>query len=400
MRINILKKESAETLWRHVTHDRTGSFAARLLRGLLWCLERPYRLWMLVRNTCYTHGYFASSQPPHSYVVSIGNLAVGGSGKTPLTQLLAEELLKLDQTMRSAAKEPLALAILSRGYRSQCEQAKGYLIFHTTPYHNPAPYLPSPFECGDEPCLLAQSLPGVWFGIGPNRLDIATRLAKKGVQLFLLDDGFQHRRLKRQCDLVLLDADRPFANQHCLPRGALREMPNALARASMIILYPVRDSAQFSCSCQQIAAYTKAPIVGMNLRVVGASQVGPAQESMQLSHLQGAKVALLCGIARPERFAATAKGLGCLIVAQEFLADHAVVSKEQLMDFCRRAVEQKAQYVLCTEKDAVKLNALDGLDFASLPLPLYFLRIQMQPVEGVEAWNALVQAIYKEACQE
>lgn len=372
-----------------------------LLKWILWWIEWPYRLWMEIRNIGYTYGFFASSQPPYSYVVSIGNLSVGGSGKTPLTELLTQELLALDQTLSTSSSEegssPFDLAILSRGYHSRCEASGGHLIFHTAPYNALLPYLPSPVECGDEPCLLAGRLSGIWFGVGKNRLDLAKRLAKKGVRLFLLDDGFQHRRLARQCDIVLLDAEEPFANQHCLPRGPLREAPRALARASWIILYPVRDSAQFLRSCKHIAPYTKAPVIGMAPRVMGAYVVSVAKSPLQsipLSALKGAKLALLCGIARPERFMETIESLGCFIVAQEILADHASFSPEQLMAFFKCAVERNAQYVLCTEKDAVKLSALEASLLTSLPLPLLFLRIQLHPVERTDEWDALVQAIY------
>lgn len=379
----------------------------RLMRPLSSGLKWPYRLFMALRNRGYTSGLFASSQPQGSYVVSIGNLSVGGSGKTPLTELLAKQLLALDHAskrkMQSETQEtPPWLAILSRGYRSRCEKAGSHLLFHTAYRHARSSFLPSPAECGDEPYMLAQRIPGVWFGIGRNRLDLAMRLAEKGVRLFLLDDGFQHRRLKRQCDLVLLDAENPFANHQLFPRGPLREPPCSLARAGTVILYPVRDMQQFSRSRQQVASHTKAPCVGMAPVVTGAYFIFGAQtqahsecpELLPLSCLKDASVAVLCGIARPERFIATLKSLECRIIMQSILADHDAPSLEVLTQFAASAAARGAQYLVCTEKDAVKWTTQSGCELFQLALPILFLRIELRVVAGEAEWDALVQHIY------
>ena len=269
---------------------------------------------MALRNIAYSTGVFSSASPSQSYVVSIGNLSVGGSGKTPLTELLVKHLMALDQASKQVTcsdvptgSAPLSLAILSRGYRSQCDRTGNQLLFHSPSKDQLGHGLPCVSVCGDEPYMLAKRLSGVWFGIGRDRLKNALELEKKGVRLFILDDGFQHRRLKRQLDLVLLDAENPFANQQLLPCGPLRQPPKSLKRASAIVLYPVRDAMQFSRSCEQIRAYSQAPIVGMAPRVVEVQEVGaqgvnsenPEGGVIPLAALKGQPVALFCALPVP-----------------------------------------------------------------------------------------------------
>lgn len=354
---------------------------------------------MALRNSAYHVKAIASFKPPQSYVVSIGNLSVGGSGKTPLTEKLTKELLSLYQASKGwqEASQPLPFAILSRGYKGRSTSTGGHLIFRTSRKKDQV-LVPSASECGDEPYSLAQHLAGIWFGIGKNRRDLSLSLAKKGVRFFILDDGFQHRRLERDCDIVLLDAEEPFANHYVLPRGPLREPPGSLKRADVIVLYSVKDSEQFLRSCKKIAPFTKAPVIGMAPRVTGMHVLSETlgQKQVPLNQLKGALVGAWCGIARPERFMETVISLGCQIVAEEVLADHGRPSKQQLIDFANRAAAQGACYLLCTEKDAVKWNVHESA-LPSLPLPLFFLRIELSVVEGAEKWNALVQKMYAKA---
>lgn len=395
-----------ESFWRKVIEDLApfktdDSFLTRcviwLLRPICWGLQWPYRCVMAMRNSAYTSGFFSSSKPPKSYIVSVGNLSVGGSGKTPLTDLLTRHLLELDQ----AVSRGLSLAILSRGYLSQCDKRDSQLLFRSPSSLQPG-ILPSSLECGDEPYMLAQRLAGIWFGIGRNRLELSFKLAEKGVNLFILDDGFQHRRLKRDCDIVLLDAEHPFANQQLFPRGPLREPPQSLSRASAVILYPVKDATQFLRSCEQVKTYTQVPIVGMTSIVVGVHLLSEAsvwgQNSfIPLSELKGTSVALFCGIARPERFRRSVESLGCSVVSEKFFGDHATPEVQELIRFAEHAATQGARYLLCTEKDAVKWNGPSNPNMPLLPklaLPLLFLRIEMCPVAGEEHWDALVQSIY------
>lgn len=335
---------------------------------------------MFVRGYAYTHGWCAALRPANTFIVSIGNLSVGGSGKTPLTELLTGQLLALDKRV--------SLAILSRGYKSKCDRKGTWLIFKASSSCHITPE-----ECGDEPYLLAKRLPGIWFGIGRKRIETAEVLSKKGVRFFILDDGFAHRRLQRDMDVVLLDAENPFENFQLLPRGKLREAPKALQRASVVVLYPVQSHAQFMRSSESISPFTSALVVGMALKVVGAYALddSPLLNPIPLSQLTNAPAALFCGIARPERFIDTVVSLGCRIVAQEIFADHEAPTTKQLSDFCERAAAAGACFVLCTEKDAAKCSSYVLLS----TLPLIFLRIELVCVERKEQWDQTVQAIFK-----
>lgn len=350
---------------------------------------------MRLRNLSYRLKVASSFKPSQSYIVSIGNLSVGGSGKTPLTEKLMKDLLALYQASKSpkSVQAPLPFAILSRGYKSRCDLTNGQLIFRSG-YQSEQLILPAPSECGDEPCSLAKHLPGIWFGIGRNRRELAFTLAKQGVKFFILDDGFQHLRLERSHDVVLLDAEEPFANGHMLPRGPLREPLSSLKRADLVVLYPVKNTQQFLTSSKKIESFTKAPVVGMHSVVTGAYALFNTQENLSLEQMQGALVAVWCGIARPERFVATVVSLGCQIVAKKMFADHERPSKQQLIDFAADAFSKGARYMLCTEKDAIKWIGDEAL---ALALPSFFLRIELRVIEGAEKWKNLLQQMYQEA---
>ena len=276
-------------------------------------------------------------------VISVGNLAVGGRGKTPLVELTASML-------REAGR---SVAVLSRGYG-------GSFRGEALVVSNGERVLAGAEEAGDEPVMLARALPGVMVAVGRDRARLGRRVEERlGVDVHVLDDGFQHLRLERDLDLVCVDAgdlgDRP------LPAGALREGPAALERADLVAV-----SAEEEEEAQAAVE-------------VLASRLGPARvfrvrrRAAGFVDLTGApavpprRALLLSGIARPERFAADVAAQGVAVAGHAVFADHHRFSSDELRRVLARAAEAGAEAVVTTAKDAVRLPS-----FADVPPMLVF----------------------------
>ncbi|HET8646496.1 MAG TPA: tetraacyldisaccharide 4'-kinase [Vicinamibacteria bacterium] len=263
-------------------------------------------------------------------VVSVGNLSLGGSGKTPLVALVA----------RLLQAEGLSVAVLSRGYGGTFDGDALVVSDGQTVQVNAS-------VAGDEPVMLARQLPGVVVAVGRRR-DRAGALveARFGPRVHVLDDGFQHLRLCRDLDLLCVAGadlgDRP------LPAGRLRENASAAARASALL---VEDEASVPSAAANMPAFT------WRRRVEGFSDLGGAPCAAP------GRPFLLAAIARPERFAADAAGHAAP-VGQAFFRDHHRFSARDLDDVARRAASAGADALLTTAKDAERLPR----DFAALPV--------------------------------
>ncbi|MBS0621071.1 MAG: tetraacyldisaccharide 4'-kinase [Verrucomicrobia bacterium] len=301
-----------------------------------------YQLGLWVRHFAYDRGIFRTTRLSVP-VVSVGNLAMGGTGKTPLVHLLANTL-----------KEKMRLAILTRGYRSQIERSRGI---------KKIPADLSAKECGDEPLFLARKT-GVPVWVGIDRIESGKRAIAEGAECLLLDDGMQHRRLKRDLEIVLIHADNPF--------GLLRDSPARLKYADCIVLNPIQDAAQFEKLKKNLSKYTHAPVVGVRAEVVDKEKFVPG------------KVGLFCGIGNPHQFVRTVQGLNQEIVETLFLPDHGAIEEEELDRFVEKCRDKGADMVVCTEKDYVKLS------YHPHVIPI---AIELKIVEGKEHWDALLTTL-------
>ena len=194
----------------------------------------------------YEKGWMRRYVPPVPLVISVGNIVAGGTGKTPVTLLLA-----------GAFYERFTVAILSRGYRSKAEKLDAPVLL----CEGQGPTFPASY-CGDEPYLFAQRLPKAIVIVGGDRKKASFLAAKAGAQAIFLDDGMQHRRLVRDFDVVVVDVGDPFGQGYFLPRGFLRDDICSLARANLIILNHINDSEQFTSVKMQLEPYSLAPIIG------------------------------------------------------------------------------------------------------------------------------------------
>lgn len=360
--------KNLEKFYLDIVTGRRKGVISFVLRILLWLLSWPYRLAVSCRNWVFDRGWVRRYFPPVPVVMSIGNIVIGGTGKTPVTLMIAKEFY-----------DEFLIAILSRGYRSHAESL-------TTPIvlcHGEGP-MQSPYFCGDEPFLLAQNLPRAFVVVGKDRHKASDLAAKAGAQLVLLDDGMQHRRLARDFEIIVMDTGDPFGQGHFLPRGLLREGISSLSRADLIILNHTTDQVQFQSLKEQLAKYSKAPVVGTKMEVLQVMSF----QGEELPSIKDKKVGIFCGIAHPEYFYRTVEHQGAQIIDNTYVADHHGFEPAALANFGRQCREKGAEMLLCTEKDRVKIPHTLGID-----LPVAWLKMGLQLVEGQSDYIAFMDKV-------
>lgn len=335
--------------------QRKGPLAS-MLKLLLWLLSWPYRFAVFLRNKAYDWNWLLTRKAPIP-VISIGNISAGGTGKTPITQWIAKQLMAHRK-----------VAISSRGYKSKAEAQDQVLVLD--PQH-PAP----PQVCGDEALLHQQELPAAIVVSGADRLLAAETAAAHGAEVILVDDGFQRRSLHRSLDIVVIDASDPWGHGHLLPRGFLREPLSALCRADLLILSKVTDSGAAQRIKDELRSYSQAPIVMTRLRASGVT----FHDGHKAPSLQGHNVAMLCGIGNPQAFRQTIGELGGQIVLERLLADHESLSLSELQRFATLAQSHGADFIVCTEKDYIKLTVSD------LPLRLAWISTVVEALGDLRA---------------
>lgn len=361
-------KRHLENYFLDVITGRRKGVIVFLLKILLWLVSCPFRLLVACRNWAFDHGWVSRYYPPVPVVISIGNIVVGGTGKTPVTLMIAQEFY-----------EEFLIAVLSRGYRSPAEKLSMPIILSK----GEGP-MQSALFCGDEPFLLSQNLPKALVIVGRDRHQASDMAAKAGAQLILLDDGMQHRRLARDFEVVVMDSSDPFGQGYFLPRGLLREGVRSLSRADLIILNHVNDKKIFEDVKKKLSKHTKAPVVGTCMEVI---QIKGQKDNVILS-LEGKKVGIFCGIAHPDYFYKTVAQHGGIIVDSAFSADHLSLESNVLADFARQCKNKGAEMLLCTEKDKVKIEDSDG--FA---LPIFWMKMRLNLVEGKNEWEIFMNKI-------
>ncbi len=266
-------------------------------------------------------------------VISIGNLSVGGTGKTPTTIWLAQQLLDRGNTV----------GVLTRGYGGSNEGKAAIMVSDGS-----GPVVGAEVA-GDEAVLLAQQLPNVPVAVCARRAEAGRLLLENHpVDVILLDDGFQHVQLQRDADLVLVDGDRPVENGFTLPRGPLREPPRALGRADLVMAR-VGSTGMLPGNRTVLAHYTRARLVTVTTTVTGITDM----DGNPVTGRSGMRVVGACGIARPERFRRSLEKLGLTVVDFVPFADHAAFQSGDVANLVRRAAGADA--VVVTAKDAVKL---------------------------------------------
>jgi tetraacyldisaccharide 4'-kinase len=360
-----MKLSRLESYYLDLIKGKKQGIFASVLRGILLVFSWIFQGIVYCRNKAFDKGWLRRYSPPVPLVISIGNFVAGGTGKTPVTLMLAQEFYV-----------NYLIAILSRGYRSPAENlpAPLWLSRGQGPMH-PASY------CGDEPFLLAQNLPKTLVFVGKDRHKSSNMAAKAGAQVILLDDGMQHRRLARDLEVIVIDAGDPFGYGYFLPRGLLREGLKSLSRADLMILNHIVDHDHFIRVQTVIANYSKAPLIGTRMEVAEIV----ALENRQPLSLKDQVVGLFCGIAHPDYFEATVCKEGARVVGRYIVADHENFDFEALALFAEACRKEGAAYIVCTEKDEVKLK-----DHPPLALPIVWIKMKLVVVEGEGLWKDFV----------
>jgi tetraacyldisaccharide 4'-kinase len=307
--------------------------------SLLWPLSLFYGAVAALRARAYAREIFRQRRLD-GVVISVGNLTVGGTGKTPMVLWIAERLLA----------EGESVGILTRGYRgksaafaAESKTASGPEIISTS----------------DEVQLLKSRLAdGVLFGIGADRYKNGLALAGRGVKWFILDDGFQHLQLARNVDVVLIDASKPFGGGHLLPAGRLREPRGALKRADVIVITRSNHAPAIE---SVVRHYSSAPIFYAHteldsVRSRWGSQLLPAE-------LRGKALFAFCGIGNPGAFYSDLREWGFQIVGHKSFRDHHRFTSAEMAEIEKEAREAGATELICTEKDSFNLpETLTSMD--------------------------------------
>jgi tetraacyldisaccharide 4'-kinase len=328
----------AEIYYRQLVSGERQGFADRLLLKFLELLSIMYTLVMRWRAVAYACGVLPIKRLPVP-VISVGNITMGGTGKTPTVLMLTRELMA----------RGLSVAVLTRGYG-------GSLEGETRVVSDGKTLLLTPAEAGDEPCLLASSLPGLMVIMGSDRYS-AGKLALSGFtpDCFILDDGFQHQRLARDLDIVLLDSSSPFGNGRTVPAGFLREPLSALKRAGLVIFTRCEPGATLPeklpvevnqcCSSHMLTGYT--PLRGGDLH--------------PFTGLDGRRIIAFCGIAAPASFFEALELCGVKLVSTLAFPDHTEYGPKEMEALGRLKRQFRADCFITTAKDAVKLAPYDGI---------------------------------------
>ncbi|MFH1066735.1 MAG: tetraacyldisaccharide 4'-kinase [bacterium] len=368
-----------------ILERRYGKRAA-LLRIFLYFLSIFYGWLMRLRWQLYENRLF------HSYstgclVISVGNMTVGGTGKTPVVEHIA-------RTLHQAGRR---VAILSRGYKSvpmpfwKRMWRKFTLREHSSPprvVSDGRALLLDSEKAGDEPYMLASNLRGVVVLVDKDRIKSAHYATfELGVDTLVLDDGYQYLPLKERINLVLVDRQAPFGNRHILPRGTLREPKDHLRRSDVIFLTKC-DGSDLSALKGELRRYNRhAEILECAHRPRYLQDLF-TDERIPLEYLKGKKVGAVCGIAMPESFEEGLKSLGAEIIYSRHYADHHRYNNQEVLNAVNRTRARGGHALVTTEKDAVRLPKVHRGD-----LPVYFLRVEIDLQGGKETFEECVLRI-------
>ena len=287
------------------------------------------------RNFFFDHGLIRIHRVP-APVVSFGNITVGGTGKTPLAIHLSRRLIE----------EGLRPVVLSRGYGSN---GRGTRIVS-----DGAAILLGPVEAGDEPVLIARSVPGLPVVVDPDRVRGAREaILRFAPSVLLLDDGFQHRRLARDLDIVLLDAHDPFGRYALLPAGLLREPFSGLSRSDLFVLTHAPREEPLSTLTSVLRRFNdRAPILRASHVPAGIESLSGPDPPPTLSE---ARVFGFCAIGNPEGFRSTLLDAGARISGFSAFRDHHRFGPGEIASIAAEARDAGAEYVVTTQKDAIRL---------------------------------------------
>lgn len=360
----------------------------RKMGGASWLISIPLAPLLLLsalfgRMASWRLAFFAKkarAEPLDLFIISVGNLTSGGSGKTPLVQLLAEVL------------RPLSPAVLSRGYRSRFFRSSTLISDEMGPLY--------PVQlCGDEPYLLALCTQAPII-IDKDRVRGAKFASQHlRARALLLDDGFQHQQLFRNCDILLIEASHIDQEPLCLPAGPQRNRLQDCAFADLVIITGAVDADQWRQRANFIEKMTAAKVVGARFDLSALTPLPKWREMggsgdliddrAQTPFPKLNEVFVCCALANPQRFVQTLTRAHLTVVGSFFLPDHAFVDQMSAGEVQRLAQECGAEAIICTEKDAVKWG--DGMAM----LPIFVATSKWRIAENESVWVQFLDNLQK-----
>src|SRR6195256_3354709 len=381
--------ENLEQFAIDVILGRRRGFRASILRGILYALSFIYERIVQFRLYLYRKRVFRE-RTLGCLVISIGNLTVGGTGKTPVVE-------KFARALQTGGRR---VAILSRGYKSIPKPTKRNWFDRLLTKDVDPPRVVSDgkllfldsMTAGDEPYMLAHNLKDVIVLVDKNRVKSGKfAIDKWKVDTLLLDDGLQYLHLKHRLDIVLVDRQAPFGNEFLLPRGTLREAPRNLRRASYVFITKSTGESNEEL-IKRIRLYNRtAEIIECAHRPLYLENIVTG-EQLPLEKLRDTYIGSICGIAAPESFEGGLRKLGANVDLAKRYIDHHRYTEAELQSFINRCIRRDLEVIVTTEKDAVRMPRLPE---AEVKVPIYFMRVEIDILSGHESWEHCVARICK-----
>ena len=368
-----------------VIFGRAKGIRASLMRLFLRCASWLFRGLVTLRLNLFKRGWKKQAHLG-TMVISIGNITMGGTGKTPVVELFA-------RTLRNRGRK---VSILSRGYKSKdLEQVQEWKRQEDGELVNEEA-MPKVVSCGqgvklsvqyagDEPYMLAKNLDEVSVIVDKDRVKAGKfAIQELDSDILLLDDGMQFLKIAHSIDIVLVDSNSPFGTGSMIPRGTLREPPRNLCRADYIFITKCRQAHNEKLikkirrhnKVAEIIECTHGPV---HLENVFTGEIKP------LTYLDGKYIAAISGIAVPESFEEKLTDLGANVLFHRTFSDHYSFSQDDIDSFMRRCIRRDTDFIVTTEKDAVRFPKPHELD-----VEVYFLRIEVDILSGAEYWEKLL----------
>lgn len=350
----------------------------KLTRALLWAPAKLYELAVRLRVAAYETDYLKQKEL-NATVISVGNLTFGGAGKTPMVHYIARYL----------ASEDHSVSILSRGYG---RKSSGLRVLNDPAKRGEINAAASYAEVGDEPLMLARSLPEIPVVVSKDRFE-AGRFAEKefGSGVLVLDDAYQHLSLSRDLNILLIDATDTFGGFEMPPFGRLREPLYGLKRADVVIVTRADRAFDEGQTLAIIRQYCgdNVPVMYFFSGITSLRHLATG-EVYEVDNFSGWNVAVMCGIGNPQAFTDDILQIGINIVSENFFRDHHAFSQADLDRVTRAAKDTGADAILTTEKDAIRLEGLTHGD-----IPVYAAQLEIQSDDDVKLKSLLLRTVRK-----
>lgn len=328
--------------------------AAVLLRFLLGVAAQVYSIVIILRNFLYSKGWLKVYHI-NATVISVGNITTGGTGKTPLVIWLC----------KSMKQKEIRCAVLTRGYKA----TENYV---------------------DEPAILTKSCPEAKVIVNPDRLAGAAEAVNKfGAKVLIMDDGFQHRRLGRNLDIVTIDATRPFGYGKMLPAGLLREPVGSLKRAEAVVITRCDQTSEVKLKEleEKLKSVNPDMIIARSIHSVSCAKSAD-EKQIGTEELRNKKIFAFCGIGNPDAFLSTIKRLGLNLVGSKVYNDHHHYTDNNIADIYEQAKRSNADLILSTQKDWTKTAPLGPTE---KEIPLAYLEVELNFTDGEDKLRQLIE---------